>query len=263
MFLKELKVNYKSLIIWILIASITYGAILYIYPSIIESMNVEQIDAMMASMPEAFLKTVNMDITSITSAFGWFKSEGMTFLLLITNCYACILGANIILKEESDKTYEFLLSKPITRNRVLTTKIMTGIIYISLLIIISGIFICISLGINESFDKSQFILLIASQFLSAIPSFLFLLLISLFFKKSKKIFGISIGVVFLNYFFSLISTISTKTENFKYLSLFTLSNIRNIVVNNTIEIKYVLFAIIFCIISIVLTYIIYNKKEFV
>ena len=71
------------------------------------------------NVPEEILKAMNMDIASIDSAFGWLKTEGFIFVLLITGCYSAILGSNILLKEENDKTIEHLNSLPIKRNNII------------------------------------------------------------------------------------------------------------------------------------------------
>ncbi len=126
-----------------------------VYPSIIDSENVEMIDSMMKIFPEEMLKSFNMDISSIDTALGWLKSEGFVFILLITGIYSGILGSNILLKEESDKTIEYLNSLPVTRKNIATNKIICGIFYIILMVIIVGIFNFIGLTLSGDFDKSH------------------------------------------------------------------------------------------------------------
>ena len=64
----------------------------------------------MSLFPDDLLKAFNMDISSISSAYGWLKSEGFVFVLLIIGSYSGIMGSNILLKEENDKTIEYLNS---------------------------------------------------------------------------------------------------------------------------------------------------------
>ena len=95
---RELKVNLGNFIIWFLIVAGMFALIFLLYPYIIEGNNGEMIDEMIKIFPESVLKAFNMDIASLDSAFGWLKSEGFVFILLITGCYSAILGSNIILK---------------------------------------------------------------------------------------------------------------------------------------------------------------------
>ena len=115
MFKRELKVNLKSFLIWLIILIGLFLVVFLIYPSIINSENIKMIDEMMEMFPTELLKAFNMDITTIDSAYGWLKTEGFVFILLIIGCYASILGSSILLKEENDKTIEYLNSLPITR----------------------------------------------------------------------------------------------------------------------------------------------------
>jgi ABC-2 type transport system permease protein len=62
--------------------------------------------------------------------YGWLKSEGFIFILLIIGVYSSIIGSSIVFKEESDKTIEYLNSLPIRRSNILVDKIIVSVIYI-------------------------------------------------------------------------------------------------------------------------------------
>ena len=140
MFKRELKLNLKSFIIWTSILMGLFLVVFLVYPSITNSANMGMIDEMMKMFPKEMLKAFNMDITTIDSAFGWLKTEGFVFELLITGIYSGILGSNILLKEESDKTIEYLNSVPVTRKNIVLSKILCGLFYTILMIVIIGIF---------------------------------------------------------------------------------------------------------------------------
>ena len=134
---RELKINLKSLIIWTGILVLMFALIFAIYPSLINEETKYMITKMMDTMPDDILATFNMDIVGIETAYGWFKTEGYTFLTLIGGLYAAIIGATILVKEENDKTIEFLVSKPISRESIVTSKILCGVINILILIVIT------------------------------------------------------------------------------------------------------------------------------
>ena len=140
MFKREMKINFKNFIIWTSILIALFLVVFLMYPSIIKSDSMQMMDEMMNMFPEEMLKAFNMDISSIDSAFGWLKTEGFVFVLLITGIYSGILGSNILLKEENDKTIEYLNSVPVTRKKIVISKILCGIIYIILMVAILGIF---------------------------------------------------------------------------------------------------------------------------
>ena len=263
MFKREIKINLKSFIIWTAILIGLLLVVFLVYPSIINSENMEMMDEMMKMFPEEMLKAFNMDISSIDSAFGWLKTEGFIFILLITGIYSAILGSNILLKEESDKTIEYLNSVPVTRKNIAISKILCGFLYITLMIIIIGIFNFIGLSLSGSFNKKLYILLSITPLFSSIVIFSVCLFLSTFTHKTKKMFGISLGIVFASYFLNIIAEMGESTEFLKYISIFTLSDIRNVIMNVSINPIMVLLAIIITFIFVTLTIIHYEKKELV
>lgn len=263
MFKREMKVNLKNFIIWLLILIALFLVVFLIYPSIINSDNIKMIDEMMSIFPEEILKAFNMDLSSIDSAYGWLKSEGFVFILLIIGCYSGILGSNILLKEESDKTIEYLNSLPVKRNTIVISKILSGLIYVVLITICIGLFNYIGLSISGSFDKKQYILLSITPLFSSTVIFSICLFLSTFTHKTKKIFGISLGIVLISYVLQMLSSLSSSVEFLKYLSVFTLSDIRNVITNISINPIMVFTSIILSILFLILTLTNYNRKELV
>ena len=260
---RELKVNLKSFLIWLIVLISIFGLVFVMYPSIMNSENIKNMEELIKIFPEEVLKLFNMDISSLTSAFGWLKTEGFVFILLITGMYSSILSSNILLKEESDKTIEYLYSKPISRNKIITSKIIAGLIYICLLILGILFFNLICLSLIETFDLKLFLLLSLSPFLVCIPLFFISMFISCFFNKTKKMFGISICLVFISYFLMILSNLGDQTNFFKYFSIYSLGDSRYIILNNNIPILNIILSMFIVIIFIFGIYKIYNRKELV
>ena len=89
------------------------------------------------------------------------------------------------------------------------------------------------------------------------------LFLSTFTHKTKKTLGISLGLVFISYFLQILSEISDKTEFLKYISVFTLADIRNVIVNISIDPIMIIISISLFIVFTILTIIHYEKKELV
>lgn len=260
---RELKVNFKNFIIWLSIIISLFLVIFLIYPSIINGNNIKELDNLMKIFPEQVLKAFNMDISSINTAFGWFKTEGFVFILLLTGCYAGILGSNILLKEESDKTIEYLNSLPITRNKIMITKTLSGLIYIFALILLLAIFNGVSLELSGKLDYKLFILLSITPLFSSVVIYFLCLFLSTFTHKTKKMLGITLGIVFISYICYMFSNLADETELLKYISIFTLSDTRNVIENVNINPLLIGLTFLISIILLSLTAIHYNKKELV
>ena len=260
---REFKINLKNFIIWLSILIIMFLVVFLVYPYIITDETVKDMDELMKVFPEELLKAFNMDMTSISTAYGWLKSEGLMYLLLVIGFYSSILGGNILLKEENDKTIEYLGSLPIKRSSIITNKVFVSIVYIILMVFLVGLFNYISLLLSGNFEQKQFILLSISPLIIGLPFFSINLFISTFMHKTKKTIGISLGIVFISYFLNIISELSSKVEYLKYFSIYTLGDVRNIIDDISINPINILISIGISIIFISLTYIRYNKKELV
>ena len=260
---KEYKFNFKSFIIWTIITLSIFLLVYLMYPTIMSSENAKMIDELVKVFPKEVLVAFNMDIASMDSAFGWLKSEGSVFILLIISCYAGILGSNILLKEENDKTIEYLNSLPIKRTTIVLNKVLVGLINIILLTLILGIFNYIGLTISGDFDLKQFILLSITPLFPALVLFFTCLFISTFTHKTKNTLGISLGIVLISYILQTLSTIAEPVEFLKYFSAFTLADIRNVIVDISINPLMLIITIVLSVMFLALTIIHYNKKELV
>lgn len=263
MFKREMKINFKSFAIWTSILILLFSVVYLIYPSIMNSDNIKSLNEMMNIFPEDLLKAFNMDISSIDSAFGWLKTEGFVFVLLITGIYSGILGSNILLKEENDKTIEYLNSVPVTRKKIILSKILCGLIYILLMVLSIGIFNYIGLTLSGDFDKSSYILLSITPIFSSTTIFLICLFLSTYTHKTKKTIGINLGFVIISYFLNIISEMSESTELLKYLSIFTLADIRNVILKTSINPHMILFSIALFVLFITLSIKHYDNKELI
>lgn len=261
MFKREMKINLRGFIVWTSILIGLFLVVFLVYPSIVNNDSIGMMNEMMKLFPEEMLKAFNMDVSSIDSAFGWLKTEGFVFVLLITGIYSGILGSNILLKEESDKTIEYLNSVPITRKNIVLSKIFCGLLYIILMVLVIGIFNFIGLYMSGDFNKKVYILLSITPVFSSVVIFAICLFLSTFTHKTKKTLGISLGIVFASYFFNIIAEMGESTEFLKYVSVYTLADIRNVILNASINPLLVSLTIGITVILIVLTMIHYERKE--
>lgn len=256
---RELKVNVKALFIFLLILVVMLGTVSAVYPSIMTS-NVD-VDAMLKMFPKSMLEAFNMDVVSIGSIFGWLSTEGYMFITLLGGCYFAILGGTILLKEQSDHTIDFLYSKPVSKNKILTSKILCGFIYLIVYNVVVGLTTYIGLKVNDDFEFTKWALLTLAPLILEGFFFLLSLFLSLFFKKTSKGISIGIGTVFIMYLLNLLGTLSDKIEFLKYLSIFNYMDSRQILVDSHIETFGLVLTFVVSIIMITATYILYNRKE--
>lgn len=119
-FLREMKANRKSLIIWCI------GSVLVVASGMGKfqgySASGQAANELVAQLPKSLQKILGFGSFDLSTAIGFF---GTLFLYLVVMAviHASVLGATIISKEEAEKTSEFLLAKPVSRGRVIKSKL--------------------------------------------------------------------------------------------------------------------------------------------
>ncbi len=116
-FLRELRPTRKSLVIWSVILILL---ILIAVSSSPLSRTTPDI-AILDSMPDVVMDAMSMRAFNLTTVTGFY---GLMFIYfgLMGAMAAAMWGNEIISKEERDKTVEFSLVLPVSRNRVITAK---------------------------------------------------------------------------------------------------------------------------------------------
>lgn len=259
---REFKNNLKSLLIWTSIPLLLFLMVFLIYPTIIDKLDPALMNSYVDAFPEGMMKAFNFDIVDIMSAFGWFKSEGFMMILLIGGMYAATLGGNILLKEENDGTINYLLSKPISRRKILSNKIIVGLGNITLMMLTITLFNYIGLTITGDFDVTVFFLLNLMALLTLSVIFGISLFISTFFRKNKVMTTLAIGFVFISYILQTISSLTESFEWIKYFSVFELASVRDIALNRSVDLIYIVVGLGLLVLSLLLTHKRYNQKEF-
>lgn len=260
---RELKVNLKAFLLWSGILMGIYLLIFLVYPSIIASDEMANIDEMIQMFPPEILKAFNMDIASISTAYGWLKTEGFVFILLVTGCYSGMLGGSILLKEESDKTIEYLATQPVKRSTIIFKKYFVGLVYSIGITLAIGIFNYIGLTVSGDFDTKQYLLLSLTPLFPSLVLFSLCIFISTFFKKTNKMFGLGIGLTFISYILNVVSDMNESVEPLKYISIYTLADVRNVITDVSLNPICIGLSIVISVILLLLTLYRYERKELV
>ncbi|WP_335871826.1 ABC transporter permease subunit [Bacillus sp. 2205SS5-2] len=259
-FKREMLKNSKALIIWSVILSGIILMILSIYPQF--SQNQESMTELLSAYPESFQKALGMDRLNMGSLIGYYGLQIHLYTTLLGSIYVVMLASSMIAKEENEKTIEFLLSKPVMRSRILTEKLLVILANILIFNTISTITSLIGFGFSD--DKvpyKSFFLLVIGTILLHVSFASVGFLLSVLMKKTRTITSISLGLVFMSYFFSIMTGISEDLEPLKFASLFKYVDAGEIITQNAINPLFVVIMILLSVISLCLAYFIYQRKD--
>lgn len=122
-FLRELKANFKSLLIWSGIIALLVLIAISKFAAFANDPEMLKILDAMPALADAF----NMRAFNLTTPTGLFGVM-FTYFGLMGAMAAALWGSDIISKEERDKTVEFSLVLPVSRNRVITAKALAALV---------------------------------------------------------------------------------------------------------------------------------------
>lgn len=248
------------LLIWSLGFALVLGGVVLLYPTIMGDA-AKDINTLLETMPQDFLSIFNMDIVSIEKGSGWLLTEGYLMLTLIGGMYFAYVGATILLKEEKEKTIFFLATKPISRNKILFSKVIIGILAVLIFnfIICNSIFV--ALLVNDDLEIKKWLFILIGSTSLHLVCFSVGFCLSTFVRKTGISLGLSIGFIAINYVISIIANISDKVENLKYLSIFHYVDSKFIIKDGYISFFNILLLIAISIICIIISSVRYKKKE--
>jgi ABC-2 type transport system permease protein len=258
---REMKANLKGLILWgigILFLVAAGMAKFSAYVAAGESVN-----ALFAQMPQAVQAMAGSNHFDLSKASG-FYGVIFLYLALMTAIHAAVLGANILAKEERDKTSEFLYVKPVSRSQVITAKLAAALTNLVLLNLITYGASLMFVGLySQGEDVSVYIrTLMVGMFMIQ------LLFLSLgaasagLARKPAAAAGIATGVLLVAYLLSVFIDLNAKLEPLKYLTPFKYFDAKNLLPpHSQLEPIYLVLSAGLVIVFTVAAYLFYRKKD--
>ena len=257
----ELKTYGNSIIIWSLSIIALFIMFMAFYPAI--SADASLMDKILENYPEEMLKAFGMDnAMSLSSVLGYF-SFTFAFIQLCIAIQASNYGFHFLSVEERELTADFLMSKPVSRTRIIVSKFLAAFTALT----ITSIFIwAASFGSillfrsgNDYEVKNLILLLVSTTFFQ-----LFFLsvgmIISVTVKKIRSVLNYSMALAFGLYILNALrGIIGGKTLGL--LSPFYHFEPGYILANGKYDLPMVVISISVIIVSITVSYYLYLKRN--
>lgn len=258
-FIREMKAHRKGLILWII------GMLFMIVASMGKYVATSQtggLNEMMAKMPksmQAIMGTGTFDLTKVSGYYGIL----FIYIILIATIHGAMIGADIISKEERDKTSEFLLVKPVSRKNIITSKLLAAIANIVILNICTLI---VSLSTVNKYGNGEdvtqdIVILMIGMFILQVMFMVIGTSIAAVLKNPKVATSISTGILLTTFLISLIIDISSNFQWLKYLTPFKYFEAKNLMYGGGFDLVFVILSLVIIGALTTVTYIFYNKRD--
>jgi ABC-2 type transport system permease protein len=258
-FLRELKANRRSLIIWCVIVilftlvGVSKFSAYYNNPDMLKILD---------AMPSAMLDAMNMRAFNLTTVTGFYGIM-FTYNALMLCIAAVMWGSDIIVKEERDKTVEFSLTLPVTRTRVVTAKTLAALVNCIVLLLVTW---GISLVAAQPYKPD-----------AAFYSFLQLEMVAIFFmqlvflavgillgcamKQYKRASAVAVAILLATYFISVIQPLSTNLDFLKYFSPFKYFDPGKLLHDGRFDMAFVLLSVVIVVACMAGAYLTYQRRD--
>lgn len=258
-FWREMKSNQKSLLLWCIGVVFMVGTGMMKFTSI--SSTGASLNDFIKDMPKSLQAIMGNNSLDLSSAIGYYGVLYL-YLVIMVAIHASMLGANIISKEERDKTIEFLFVKPVSRGHVITSKFTAAfiqIILINLVTMISSIFIVQTYAKGDDV-KGDIVIMMIGMFILQLIFFVMGSALAAIVKKSKTATSLSTGILLLSFILAIAINMNSKLESLKYFTPFKYFE-ANRLMSNGFESIYIIISIILVISLTTVTYFFYQKRD--
>jgi ABC-2 type transport system permease protein len=221
----------------------------------------EGFQKMMEGYPEAIRNAIGFNLGNFFTILGFYCFP-LSFITLCGAIQAMNLGTSIVSKEVREKTADFLLTKPVTRTAVLTSKLLAALVSIVITNIIYLVVTMIMVFQVKTDDFSVKILLLLTLTLFFIQ-LIFLavgIMISVIVPKIKSVLSVSLTTVFAFYFLGMLSG-ATGEEAKRYLSPFKYFDTAYIIKHSSYEASFLAAGAVIIILAVAASYFVYLKKD--
>ncbi|MBO8156067.1 MAG: ABC transporter permease subunit [Bacillaceae bacterium] len=259
-FLQELKAYRKSLTIWII------GVLVMVFSGMSKYAGMEgagqSLNELMNNMPGVLKAMLGIQSLDVSSPLG-FYGVLFTYLVIMLTVHAVMIGSTILSKEERDKTAEFLMTKPVTRPFIITSKLFAAAVQVTILTIVS--FVSSLAAVYYFAGEGEFFreILIFSLGLWMLQV-LFLTIgsgIAAMKKNPKKAPALSAAILLFTFFISIMADMTENLQPLKYITPFQYVTADMVINGNGIDGIYIFLTCILVSVFIWVTYDRYRKRD--
>lgn len=260
-FLRELKANRKTLIIWCVCMFLLVASGMGKYTTY-SSGSAGSLSDVFKEMPYTVRALLGIGSFDVTTMGGYFA---MLFLYIeiAVAIHAVLLGSGIIAKEERDKTSEFLMVKPLSRTSIITSKLLAALVNIVILNIVT---LLSSLVMVSAYNKGADI---SGEIMTFMVSMLMVQLIflslgafcSAFLRNAKSSGSAAMGIMLGSFVIAEITNLTDHVNVLNVLSPFKYFSYADIVNGNGLNAIIVVLSLLLIAVFSAAAYFFYRKRD--
>lgn len=259
MYLHELRANLKSLLIWSGILLLLVVAALAKFEGYYNNPEMLKI---LETMPKALLDAFGMRAFNLTTLEGFYGVMSVYFYLMAAMASA-MWAANVIAKEEFNKTAEFTLVLPMPRRTILTAKALAALTTsVAFVLITWGISLVGARRYSPEPGFYDFLFLeMQGMFFISLLSWALGLAFAAVWKKPRRAASSAVIVLLAAYVLSTVQGMHEKLEFLKWVTPFKYFDAADLFHNGALDGTYVALTLALMAVLIAASYYVYNRRD--
>lgn len=198
----EFRARLQSVLTWSLSATALLVVYFFFFTTFADQAAL--LNEMMERFPAELRAAFGLDRMDLSTVLGYF-SFLFLFIQLILAIQAATYGVGLVSIEESELTADFLLSKPVSRAQVLTSKLvaaLSALVITALVVWVASFVVIESFRGGRAYDQRVLVLLLASILIFQLSFLSVGLLISLVVRRVRSVTPYALGMAFGAYVLS-------------------------------------------------------------
>ena len=258
-FLRELKANRKALIIWSVCMILFVLSGMGKYTAYSGGGASSEIFNKMPFTMRVLLGIGSFDVSTMSGFYALL----FPYLEVTAAIHAALLGSSIIAKEERDKTTEFLITRPISRTTIITSKLLAALVNILIINIVTFVSSIIMVSAyNKGKDiTSEIVLFLLSMLIVQLIFFSLGSFLSAFMKKPKASGSIATSILIGGFAISKVTDLTEHLNVLNVLSPFKYFSYVDIVEGKPLSLGIIILSLLLVATFTIFTYYFYRKRD--
>jgi ABC-2 type transport system permease protein len=259
-FRRELKAHRWGLLFWslgmaMLIASgmAKYGA----YEA-----SGQSVTDIIGTLPKAVQAVFGMTGFDLTTAAGFYGVLFM-YIAVMAAVHASLLGSGLIAKEERDRTSEFLYSKPASRSRILTGKLLAGLVNLIVfnLATTAASFVFVDYYNKDAPFGTDIVILMVGLFVLQLLFFSIGAAVAGTTHRPKAASSAATSIMFLTFLLSYVVNMNEKLDFLKYFTPFKYFDASKLMTDHALDPVFMALSAAIILLAMFGTYRFYSARD--
>lgn len=252
-FLREMKAHRFGLGFWSL------GMVAMVYMGMAKygayEASGENVQVIMDALPRAVRAVFGLTGFDLSTAAG-FYGVLFNFVAIIAALHAVLLGSDLVAKEERDRTSEFLFARPASRARILTGKLLAGVVN---LVVLNIVTLVSSLAVIDVYNKEEpftgdVVALMVGLFFIQLINLSIGALVAGAIHRPKAAGSRASTIMFATFLLSVAVTINERLDVLAYLTPFLYFDAADVMGSHGLDAVFVVLSVAITGVAVALTY---------